>query len=85
MKLNVCNQKNNSDFDADSPYPQNFNQQKLNDFIWDLNLWNDSPELLASRLNENNALYPGSNIIFYHIKDKDLLPIFFREKHLLYL
>ena len=49
---------NESEYEAFSTIPDQFNQEELNDLIRDLNLSKESSELLASRLNENNCLSP---------------------------
>ena len=45
---------------------------QLNDLIRDLYLPKQSAELLASRLQENNLLYPGINVTFYWKKEEFL-------------
>lgn len=49
--------------ETDCAGPQRFNQKELNDFVRNLNLWKEFSELVASRLNEKNLIYPVTNII----------------------
>ncbi|KAK4883549.1 hypothetical protein RN001_006868 [Aquatica leii] len=72
-EIQCMESENDSDFEANLSSPQRFNQQKLNDLIRDLNLSNESSELLASRLNEKNLLQPDTNITFYLLETAEVL------------
>jgi len=72
-----------SDFQTTS-HSERFDQSELSDLIRDLNLSEDSSELLASRLKEKNVLQSGTKITFYRRREKDLLPFFTKENNLVY-
>jgi hypothetical protein len=61
-----------------------FDQSEMSDLIRNLNISNDSSELLASRLKELNVFQPGTKITFYRRGQKNLLPFFTKENNLVY-
>ena len=63
--------------------PLQFNQAELNDLITDLNLPQETSEVNASWLTEKN-LQPGTDITFYHTKEKVLLSCFSTENNLFF-
>jgi len=54
--------------------------EELNDLVRDLDLSKELSEVLASRLNKKNCLYPGTKITFYRNREKQLLKYFTKEK-----
>ena len=67
---------NDFDYYECSIEPNHFNQDDLSDLIPDLNLSNESAELLASRLKERNFLQAKTNVTFYRNRDAEFLPYF---------
>ncbi|XP_077974510.1 uncharacterized protein LOC144430449 [Styela clava] len=67
-----------------SSLPQLFSQEELNDLTRDLNLFKESSELLASRLNEKILLQPGTLITFYRKRPIEFLSYFTQEKDIVY-
>ena len=67
---------NDIDYHECSIEPNHFNQDDLSDLISDLNLSNESAELLASRLKETNFLQAKTNVTFYRNRDAEFLPYF---------
>ena len=64
--------------------PQLFSQGGLSDLNKDLNLSQESSELLASRLKEKNLLHPGTFITFYRKSHIKFLPYFTQENDIVY-
>ncbi|GBP81329.1 Fat-like cadherin-related tumor suppressor homolog [Eumeta japonica] len=50
--------------------PKPFTQEELNDLIRDLDLPNESAEILASRLREKKLLASGTKVTVYHTRDQ---------------
>ena len=79
-----------SNFDIDSDYtaetwsPNLFNQNELNDLIKDFSLSKEASELLDFRLKEKNQLVHGTKITTYRSREKDCLPFFCQENHLVF-
>ena len=71
------------DFSVDSS-PQLFSQLELNDLVRDLDLFKNSSELLASRLNDKNVLEDSVRITFYRSRHEEFLPFFTKENELVY-
>jgi len=61
-----------------------FDQSEINDLIHDLHLPKQSSELLASRLQENHVLHPGTNTTFYQNREHDFFQFFSFRYGLLY-
>ena len=53
-----------------------FNREELSDLIRGLNLSEESTELLASRLNDQNLLQQGTKITLYRTRDDKFLRVF---------
>ena len=73
MKQNLI--QSDSDFDCIDGL-QRFDQLELNDLIRDLYLSKEYSEVQASRSNNNNLLHPGTQITYYHNREKSLLSYF---------
>ncbi|KAM4040625.1 uncharacterized protein ACNLHF_011913 [Anomaloglossus baeobatrachus] len=58
--------------DEDCDKPILFTQSALNDLVRDLYLPKESAELLASRLQENRMLKPGTSVSFYRNREAEL-------------
>ena len=67
---------NDIDYHECSSEPNRFNQDDLSHLIRDLNLPQESAELLASRLNEINFLQAKTNVRFYRNRETNFLPYF---------
>lgn len=66
---------NNPDYVPET-VPELFNQNKVNDFVWDQNLNKESAEPLASRLNEKHLLAKGTKVTFYRYRNAESVPFF---------
>ena len=64
--------------------PQCFNQSERNDLVRDLGMSKESSKLLASRLNENNLLHPGTRITYYRERDEVCQFLKKRRRHCLF-
>jgi hypothetical protein len=64
--------------------PEPFTQTELNDLLRDLNVPKDAVVLQGHILKENNPLTPGRHVIFYRIREKDLLQYFTQEESLVH-
>ena len=53
-----------------------FNREELSDLIRGLNLSEESTEVLASRLNDQNLLQQGTKITLYRTRDDKFLRVF---------
>ena len=67
-----------------SSTPQLFTQDELNDLVRDLGLTKDSAELLGSRLSAKNLLSSNVSYSWYRNRDKNFLPYFSMDDHLVY-
>jgi len=74
----------NNDFPPSLLSPQLFSQGELNDLERDLNLSEESSELLASRLKEKNLLKPDTLITFYRKCHEEFLPYFTQDNEIVY-
>ena len=70
--------------DEDCDKPILFTQSALNDLVRDLYLPKESAELLASRLQENRMLKPGTSVSFYRNREAELRKYFCSDGQLVY-
>ena len=66
-----------------SQWSSTFNQVELNDLVYDLALSEVDSKLFASRLKEKNALAPGTNITFFHTREKELFMYLMKIKQIM--
>lgn len=71
-----------SDEDCDQPIL--FTKSALNDLVKDLYLPKQSAELLASRLQENRMLKPGTSVSFYSNRETKMRTYFHSDGQLVY-
>ena len=64
------------EFDSLRRESQHFSEAELSDLVRDLNLSTESPEVLASRLKENNLLELGKLVTYYRNQDTDFSAFF---------
>ena len=64
------------EFDSSRTEPLHFSEAELSDLVRDLNLSIESPEVLASRLKENNLLELGKLVTYYRNQDTDFSAFF---------
>ena len=67
---------NDNDFVPKSSQQILFNREELSDLIRGLNLSEESTEVLASRLNDQNLLQQGTKITLYRTRDDKFLRVF---------
>lgn len=78
-----CDDDGDEDFACFST-PVLIDQHNLSDFIRGLNLFNESSEVLASRLKDQNLLQHDTKIIFYRSRNKEFVPFFDDELNLIF-
>jgi len=61
-----------------------FDESEINHLIHDVHLLKQSSELLASRLQENHMIHPGTNTTFYQFRKHEFFQFFSFSYALLY-